>query len=444
MMIRPTGITISFGDANDGRARQPVVARIVGWPRDGSEAIHREMVVPAGEMVEQQLPLGQYSVELTLSSGRILQRNVRISEDTHQDFQFLEDFAPGENFSLQNAIGGSDENILADAAIASGNTSSAEYAVALQKANAEAARSPKRRGFKAGVGNRELLQPNPPAPPPTARLSLSLGILDWDRSNPFLEGKAKPIEPEQMSGDSALWRIQSSADFYEGPRPAYRHWARVEMPGDGIEMASLPLPWYCSGDRGSSAAEVLVDPARSGAHTIVAIRDERLSGLLAYLDRGQASVAAPLLKSLENDNLIEDVINAKMVNPLAACAAAYVGLAVYPPGTAEKWDAWLANCMQRFPDLPDAAIVHARRLLLRPTTPQDNALAADALRAAMGAGIPYFSVGVLLLREMLLLLSADHKDLKPLAEVAGRLASRVDPGQAFTVLRYAPISGDET
>ena len=141
---------------------------------------------------------------------------------------------------------------------------------------------------------------------------------------------------------------------------------------------------------------------------------------------------------LEKDNVIQEAIEGKQTNPLAACAAAYVGLSVYDPQAREVWDRWLGNCMRLFPNVPDAAIVHARRLILRPTGPDDNAEAADALRKASAAGIPYFSAGVALQREMLTVLTPDHTDLAPLAAAAARLASRVDPGQAFTVLRYAP------
>jgi hypothetical protein len=127
-----------------------------------------------------------------------------------------------------------------------------------------------------------------------------------------------------------------------------------------------------------------------------------------------------------------------MSNPLAACAAAYVGLAVYPPNEQERWDGWLRNCMERFPGVPDAAIVHARRLILRPGISEDQTQAAAALRKACAAGIPYFSAGIFLLREMLLQLSVEHPDFVAMAEDVGRIAGRVDAGQIFTVLRYAP------
>jgi hypothetical protein len=247
------------------------------------------------------------------------------------------------------------------------------------------------------------------------------------------------VSPADNHGDSAIWRLRDPNDA-----TVYlpRRWARIELASGGIEIASLPLPWFCVGRGEFLSVDVMVDPSRkAGAATTVAVRDEQLAGLLAFLDRGQAGAAGPLLAELERANVIEQAISDKMSNPLAACAAAYVGLAVYPPHEREQWDHWLGNCMRRFPEIPDAAIVHARRLILRPTSPTDNAVAAEALRAACAVGAPYFSAGVFLLREMLTLLAADFPDLASLVERANVLTSRVDASQAFTVARYAPAHG---
>jgi hypothetical protein len=281
------------------------------------------------------------------------------------------------------------------------------------------------------------LEANLPAPPDTPTVRLLIGLAPDPAAEAPDGSDGAFIGFEKFHGDSGLWRIP-----FAGPEPPTRQtrrWARVELPDGRVELASLPLPWCRADDDEFEPAELLVDPARGeGAATTVAVHDRRLGGLLAYLDRGQAGAAGPLLQELESDPLIRDTILEKTKNPLAACAAAYVGLAVYPPNEREEWDVWLGNCMTIFPDIPDAAIVHARRLVLRPTSEGDNARAADALRQACAAGVPYFSTGVLLLREMLVLLSPDHPDLAARAVEADRLAGRIDPSQAFTVLRYAP------
>ena len=448
MMITPTGITISFAGTRGGEDdSRPVVARIVGFDQASqAQPIVREMVVPAGQSVEEKLPHGLYNVQLTLPTGRIIQRNVTIAEDTNESFRFFEDFAPGSGFSLQEASGRDDKTRLAKAATASGNTSEREYFSALRRSLDE------EREFRSRPSVAYKVDPkNPPKPPEEpaprparpshASVAVEVGLDPSDWGAQPAAGQATPLEPAETFGDSALWRI--AHDDPAPPTRATRRWARIALPDGRVELASLPLPWFCSASNTHAPAEVLVDPAREGgAATTVAVRDTRLAGLLAYLDRGQAGAARPMLKELERDDLIRGTIFEKMVNPLAACAAAYVGLAVYDPAEREQWDQWLGNCMSRFPDIPDAAIVHARRLVLRPADGADNDRAAAALRLAMAAGVPFFSAGVLLLREMLLQLCADHADLETLADKAGRIAGRVDPGQVFTVLRYSvPRSG---
>lgn len=439
MKVSPSGITISFGGTPRlGDEQRAVVARIFGFAEGEEDPTIHDLVVPAGESVEQLLPQGLYSVQLTLPSGRLIQRNIKIDKESNETFHFNEDPAPNPGFSLQESILQRAGDILADAAMASGNSSAADYADARQRA---ADQGPAETGRGGGPRGTKSFSPSSsidvPQPPRTASLAHRAGLSAPLGERPPDAKGWQSVEPVEQRGDTALWRI---AQTERGPpTAATRRWARIGLPDGGIELASLPLPWLDIQTEAYLPAEVLVDPARQdGAATSVAVRDSRLGGLLAFLDRGQAVAARPLLAELERGNLIERTISLKFSNPLAACAAAYVGLAVYPPTEQEQWDGWLQNCMVQFPDVPDAAVVHARRLVLRPTSAGDNQRAADALRGACSAGVPFFSTGVFLLRDMLVLLSVDHADLKPLAERTGMLASRVDPSQAFTVLRFAP------
>lgn len=435
MMISPTGLTISFG-GTPGRAddSRPVAARIAGFPTGSEQLLNLQLVIPAGESREQRLPQGLYNVQLTLPSGRIIQRNVRIDEDTNETYEFFEDFGRGPEFSLQESVGRADDDVLADAAAFSGNTSAVEF----NGAHAQAARTLAHPVRARGGSTKSFAtrRPDQPSQPPTALLEEGVGPLDLLSEDLGATVQWSNVAASNRQGDSAIWRIRGSAA--EAPTKLTRRWARIELPTGGYEIASLPLPWLRVGSDEYLGADVLVDPSRRpGASMTVAVGDGQLAGLLAFLDRGQASAAGPLLAELEQTNLIERTIYDKMANPLAACAAAYVGLAVYSPTEREQWDHWLSNCMTRFPDIPDAAIVHARRLILRPTGSEGNDHAASALRAACAAGVPFFSAGVFLLREMLVLLSADHSDLRDLAERANVLASRVDASQAFTVARFA-------
>lgn len=439
MMVSPTGLTISFGGTpGGGDDSRPVVARIAGFPEGTDQLLNHELVVPAGQSVEQQLPQGLYNVQLTLPSGRIIQRNVKINEDTNEHYQFFEDFAAGAGFSLQESVGRNDSDLLAESAVSSGNTSDAEFQEATRIAATLQPDLPltKSRIFRPRSFNGRRSAPPRPV---LASLSQGAGMIDLESPATIAALTWSNVESAENHGDSAIWRV---TDRIGATVMVPRRWARIELANGGLEVASLPLPWFCVGRSEFLPVDLMVDPSRQGgAATTVAIRDEQLAGLLAFLDRGQASAAGPLLAELEQANVIERAIYDKRTNPLAACAAAYVGLAVYPPNEREQWDHWLGNCMRLFPEIPDAAIVHARRLVLRPTSPTDNAVAAEALRTAYAAGVPYFSAGVFLLREMLTLLSADFADLAPLVQRANVLASRVDASQAFTVVRYARAEG---
>jgi hypothetical protein len=437
MRITPSGIIISYGGAGNGDSR-PVVARIFGFPKGEEEAVSYEMVVPAGERVQQPLQQGLYNVELTLSSGRIIQRNVKISEDNYETYRFLDDFGSTDSPSLQESIGGSEADVMAKTAI---NLPEPEHKQAARRIPSPTSTliDSLRKRLSFGVRKprpRPQRELPPIVVPDAAALTLNQGWLSGLSPDvPSGEGWVERA-PSEKHEKRLLWRVESYPANH--PSAADRQWARIERQDGGFEIASLPLPWFCSETTAFVSADILFDLARAGgAATSVAINDAALSGLLSFLDRGQAGSARPLLEAVKG-KLINDTIYSKMSNPLAACAAGYVGLAVYAPDQKERWDDWLENCMTRFPEIPDTAIVYARRLILRPTDPPDNERAAKALRQACAAGIPFFSTGVNLLREMLLQLSTDHADLLPLAEKVGQLAGRVDASQIFTVLRFAP------
>lgn len=92
---------------------------------------------------------------------------------------------------------------------------------------------------------------------------------------------------------------------------------------------------------------------------------------------------------------------------------------------------------QRFSDgVPDGAIVHARRIMLRPHSNDHSTALINALRKAVAAGLPYFGVGLQLLRDMLQVASVEHDDAKALLEQIAPAAARLDPRQLFTVLRF--------
>lgn len=136
----------------------------------------------------------------------------------------------------------------------------------------------------------------------------------------------------------------------------------------------------------------------------------------------------------------------KRENPLAAAAAAYVGLS-YPirDDRRERWSPWLKNLMNRFPGIPDGAILRARDLIERAATEEDLAMALKALAVAFRRGPPYFSAGVRHLLEGLSLFASSaeryglpSEEVRNMHAVVSGFAVLVDPTQTFTVLKLAP------
>jgi hypothetical protein len=250
-------------------------------------------------------------------------------------------------------------------------------------------------------------------------------------------GTGRPVEakPDVAKDAAAIWRLAADVAGHAAA-PHDRIWGLVRA-AKGLEMVSVPAPWRCSGSGRLSPVDILVDGAVGGrAGTTVAIHDAALDGLLSYLDRGQLGALRPMLSELEGSGLIERTIGDKFSNPLAACAAAYVGLALHEPSAAHRWDAWLPNVVRSFPWIPDGAVAEARRTMLRARGPDAGAEATRLLKRALDAGVPYYSVGLLLMREMLEMLEPEHELAGELLALVEPVVARCDPRQMFTVLRY--------
>lgn len=450
---------------------------------DWGAAAAQEVVVPGTGQASVSVTPGLYAVQVILPTGRILQEHCEVGEDEVRPLIF-EDDRSEDRFSLQG-FGGSELpgdvlEQLVGARRPGADVPAAPAARPLAKRKSFAAKKTKSpaarkaaiyprggvgiRGASASAGAasaargglarsrprqeataREAYAPR--AAPPERKPTLAIGtseLLGPETTNPLqiwsLLAEAQPPFPGQGTWmDAPPAASQSGAALWHLPGGIVpmnsRRWAIVEST-TCREIFSLPLPWRAVMTNQPATLEVAVDAgARGRAMTSLAMRDPLLEGLLAYFDRGQLASARPIVEALDANGTITQLIMQKNRNPLAACAAAYVGLAIFDPGEQERWDSWLPNLMNWFPRLPDGGIVHARRIVLRPSHPEENQEALAALKRAFRAGIPYYSVGVQLMREMLSLFLHDAEAAEMYEKVRG-VASRVDLGQMFTVLRY--------
>ena len=472
-----------------------VVARIE--PIGGGSSGTVDTVVPSSADHGWDVPLdaGAYNVQLFLADGRILQRACEIEPGQILPLVFEDPVVASYGFSLQEASGTASLAEILQAAVSGRRETSGAIVEARPTVRGDrrvpmarqasvkpripkaasptrtvasgqktVARSsvPRKSGAGAGSFRVGLATSAKPAANPKSRRAIETrrepdrvrlddanrlsvsppgsleGAASWERlaTGPrgLGAGEWTRMRADQAADGAAIWRLP--ADVASGGTVAGRVWVLVRTE-KAVEAVSIPAPWRCADTGVASPIDVLVDGTKGGrAGTSVAVHDRALDGLLSYLDRGRLGSVRPILDALERDGVIERTIDEKRSNPLAACAAAYVGLAVLGSSGQARWDAWLPNVMRLFPRIADGGVVHARRILLRPKTSDESGQLLEALERAFEAGVPYYSCGLLMMREMLELLEPDHARAGELLKRVAPVAARCDPRQMFTVLRY--------
>ncbi len=220
-------------------------------------------------------------------------------------------------------------------------------------------------------------------------------------------------EPTVRAADFPVWVVVRTADWREvGFLPTLGQQGKwLQMPGRGAD------PW---------GADVLIDMAADNAsHLITYVRNQRWAMLLAFLARRDFVGGGSEYEALFRDNTLQVAIMEKVSNPLAAFAAALIGVGtgqVEMVGVAQNW---LRNLVNWFPGVPDGPVILARHLLARG---EANAAAA-LLNVAFARGVPVFSLSVDWLAQGMAAL-----DLAG-ADEARRWSRLVDPGRTFSVLR---------
>lgn len=168
--------------------------------------------------------------------------------------------------------------------------------------------------------------------------------------------------------------------------------------------------------------------------TTVIVEDKKWGSLLGFLGSGDFVTGTKLLASgLEQSATaaMED----KVSNPLAAVAGALVAVASTSPDIEQRWDKWIENIANWFPDIPDGPVILGRRLLLRSKTDCDIAKAREWLIEGFNRGVPVYSLSVDWLARGLESIPGDDEVLLERQTAARRLSNRVDPTQIFTVIR---------
>ncbi len=181
--------------------------------------------------------------------------------------------------------------------------------------------------------------------------------------------------------------------------------------------SGTPDPWE---------VEVLADdrPPRRGAHLASYAVSRQWGPMLAFLGRRNFPEAGAALRAIGTRALREAM--EKALNPLAAICAALVATATHQTKALGISEERLRNLCDRFPTLPDGAVILARYRL------REGRDAGELLDEALGRGVPVTSLAVDWLAEALAITGHAR------AAEARDTAMSCDPAKAFTVLQLPP------
>lgn len=204
----------------------------------------------------------------------------------------------------------------------------------------------------------------------------------------------------------------------------------------GCRVFTLPWPW----PRGRTTLQgklfdVMAVEDEGKLRCDPVLLDERWGGLLAYVNSGRIHLAAEILAA-DILQMAKEALFEKFENPLAAVVAGYVLLSTNQESEGERWPAWLANLAERFPNLPDGAILRARWLLQQGGEANIDQ-ARQLLFKSIERGVPYFTIGVAWLIEEMEQVAIDSDACtEKLARIRG-VARSMDLSQAFTSFTIA-------
>jgi hypothetical protein len=277
------------------------------------------------------------------------------------------------------------------------------------------------------------------------------------------DGRGPGMSLSQQIGDDRFVRINLEdrlperypAQFDHVPehRPAdvlAKLWANVsrrhELPPQPLARLTfaersevVPIPsigGQARNGRGGWTPFVMID--RGAAHnepmTTVVVEDQIWSGLLGFLASRDLIKGSVLLDRRTLSHAVM-AIEDKVTNPLAAVAGALIAVAGSNPEQEQEWDRWLINIVKWFPTIPDGPIILARRLLMKARTPSQLKLATGFLIEGYLRGVPYYSLSVDWLARGMESIPTSNEVVIQVRNDARRIANRVDPTYAFTVIR---------
>ena len=228
--------------------------------------------------------------------------------------------------------------------------------------------------------------------------------------------------------------VKSSSDEYElqlptRPDESVRSWLLVRV-NESRRLLSVPPEWRAVRKNDPIPYSVHLKSNRGHPTARLYIRDPDVASLVRHMTPNGISDASVLVEAAHN------WLFHKSENPVAAACGGYVLLAnkLHDEERA-RWFSWLENLDNRYPWLPDAAVLRGVLSLQGPKPVRDFVAAAEHFRTAYHRGIPYYSLGCAWLQSGLKKLVNLNDDLADLADHVEMLSRRLDTSAVFSCLR---------
>jgi hypothetical protein len=417
-------VTVSLEKWLEGQTTSPSILTRV-YPLDLPETTAgkpRTMMITAGPKpgggqgrVSVELPVGKYLFEAYLPNGDVASETVTVHDGANVPVLLRATDSPHEWLSWQHLAG---------------------YSPTWTPSGT------------GGIAKPVKLDVVTSADPPAAFPAALLGV--WKGAGPkTLRWKTLKVPPRPQSKQPMVdGRLSVTSYLYDGGpwQDGGRYYGLVAQPPAGPPLlAVLPLPWHQTDFSGDALVDVIVDARDAKAkgrewplRVSVVVRDNVMASVFGYLSSGDLPAAGRVAETAV------DFLYQKGENPLAAAGGAYALVRMpIDPKQPPVWVPWLQNLRNRFPWLPDGAILDGWAHLDGIGRPPNVTEAASAFVAAAERGVPFYSTGVRMLFEGLTRVEATveaasrPKGFAHAYEFARRLALRVDVRQPFTVVRLS-------
>jgi hypothetical protein len=422
-------MTIPNQDFPDG---VQIVGNIYSTDRDGTS--HRDVLFPAGPSVPPArfaVTPGRYVIEATLPNSDVLSDEAEVAEGQISQVNLEVNESPYESHSWQYVIG----NVLPFYSYHYRGTP-VPYSLGSRYLDTP---GPDPHSLDTVPGPRTTTAPpvlwrisaeRVPAVPYAEIAKLirpDSGTVGDELRQMLQTGFSQPVAPRVTDQFTQLYRFDS-------PDADREHFARRQFLiaefSRETYLVTLPTPW--NDVRGeSNVVEVLVNLAQSpnGSPIGVTVHDPVIGAGLAYMATGALAKAATVFRD------VQAMLRAKVSNPFAAAAGAYILIGTEIDNEPRVWDLWLENLRSMFPEYSDGFVLSASRRLRTARSEAEVELARKGFVEACQRGLPIFTLGLSWLIDGLSQFPEDGECATWLKSVR-QVAWRVDLRQPFVVMRF--------